>query len=182
MHARPKNSRRAVVEVSAPCFSDTVAYMPTAEIRAAREAYENAINEFSDASGIMYRHALDGTQPTQAEIDRYTKAEVAPGARKASVHRDLAFRALEFAEAPSALGVFSIDSLIRPIDRHAANSEGVAHKKIDAEGRGKSICRLRGIGARRLPRGQLPAQFAELLDHGMHGFEVVDRCWIDCHR
>ena len=50
-----------------------MAFMPTAEIRAAA----NAINAFSELSGIMFRHALDGTQPAQAEIDRYSKAEVA---------------------------------------------------------------------------------------------------------
>jgi hypothetical protein len=51
--------------------------MPTTDYRAAREAYENAINAFSEVSGIMFRHALDGTQPTQADIDRYSKAEAA---------------------------------------------------------------------------------------------------------
>ena len=56
-------------------FSARVAGMPTAEIRAAREAYENAINAFSEESGIMYRHQMDGTEPSPTEIERYAQAE-----------------------------------------------------------------------------------------------------------
>jgi hypothetical protein len=51
--------------------------MPTTDIGAAKETYENAINAFYEVSGIMYRHALDGTRATQAEVERYSKAEVA---------------------------------------------------------------------------------------------------------
>lgn len=62
------------------CTNTTAAakgIMSTVEIGAARETYENAINVFSEVSGIMYRHAVDGSRPTQAEVDRYSKAEVA---------------------------------------------------------------------------------------------------------
>jgi hypothetical protein len=49
--------------------------VPTTDTKPARETYENAINAFYEVSGIMYRHALDGTRPTRAEVERYSKAE-----------------------------------------------------------------------------------------------------------
>ena len=44
------------------------------ERREFRQAYENAVSRFADASGILYRRAAEGVRPTNEELEAYLDA------------------------------------------------------------------------------------------------------------
>jgi hypothetical protein len=50
--------------------------MPSPERSAARRIYEDAITQFSEASGVLYRRSLEGTSATAEEIECYAAAQV----------------------------------------------------------------------------------------------------------
>jgi hypothetical protein len=60
--------------------------MSATDYQNAKDAYKNAVNEFSEVSVVMQRHVIDGTKPTQAEIHRYSRAHAAlDSARRAYI-------------------------------------------------------------------------------------------------
>jgi hypothetical protein len=64
--------------------------MPTTEERRAiRQAYEDAISKFADASAVLWRRAADGTAPTPDELQAYAKAELELRVARATYFRSL---------------------------------------------------------------------------------------------
>jgi hypothetical protein len=63
--------------------------LATDERRAIRQAYEDAISKFADASAVLYRRAADGVPATVDELQAYEQAQVRLEVARATYNQSL---------------------------------------------------------------------------------------------